>query len=84
MFSILVLIVLPFRPSRNERVEKGRLLVVVLRSMIAGTESTFANERIHNRRWPAYFDTSRAKELGFVDDVSLVETVKDYANSLKE
>lgn len=33
--------------------------------------------------WPAYFDISRAIELGMAEDVSLVETITDFAARLQ-
>ena len=34
--------------------------------------------------WPAGYDTSRAKSLGFVEDVGLEQTIKDFIDSVKE
>lgn len=34
--------------------------------------------------WPTRFDVSRARELGFEEDVSLAETVQAYADRLRE
>ena len=34
--------------------------------------------------WPARFDTSQARDLGFVDDVSLMETVQVFADGLRK
>lgn len=33
--------------------------------------------------WPARFDTSQARDLGFVDDVPLLETVQVFADGLR-
>lgn len=33
--------------------------------------------------WPGKYDTSRAKELGFADDVGLKDTIKDFIESQK-
>jgi nucleoside-diphosphate-sugar epimerase len=34
--------------------------------------------------WPAKYDTSRAKSLGFADDVGLEQTIKDFMESEKK
>jgi nucleoside-diphosphate-sugar epimerase len=34
--------------------------------------------------WPAKYDTSRAKSLGFADDVGLEQTIKDFIQSEKK
>jgi len=34
--------------------------------------------------WPGKYDTSRAKELGFADDVGLEQTIKDYIDAERE
>lgn len=33
--------------------------------------------------WPGKYDTARAKELGFADDVGLEQTIKDFIDSVK-
>ena len=34
------------------------------------------------RSWPVTFDTSRARELGFVEDQGFLDTVRDFAATL--
>jgi hypothetical protein len=33
--------------------------------------------------WPGKYNTARAKELGFADDVGLEQTIKDFIDSVK-